>query len=306
MNGFWRFTLQLVAVLLCASTARAELRVVATTTDLAHFARAVGGDRVHVDTICRGKQDPHFVQARPSYMVKLSRADLLLAVGLELEAAWLPLLIQGARNPTIKPGHRGFFEAASTIQAIDVPTGPIDRSAGDVHPLGNPHFWLDPDNARKVATAVALRLAELDPDNAKLFARNQQTFDQGLTRAMERWSVQMAPLRGKKIVSYHRTFNYFHRRFGLVGVGYVEERPGIPPAPAHLARLIRKMRSDEVSVIFHESFYNRAMSDLVARKSNSRVLVLPTSVDGVEGTSSYEELIDYIIGQATAGMDVDP
>lgn len=303
IKALLRTLLATFALLLAtASPAWAELRIVTTTTDLGDFARTIGGNRVRVDTICNGIQDPHYVQARPSYMVTLSRADLLLAVGLDLEVGWLPALIAGARNPDINPGRRGYFEAATAITPIDVPSGAVDRSRGDIHPRGNPHFWLDPENAKLAVRAITERMTEVDPDNASFFRGNLRAFNERIDRAMGRWSRTMAPYRGTKIVSYHRTFNYFHSRFGLVGVGYIEERPGIPPAPAHLARLIRQMRADSVPVIFHERYYDRATSDMVGGRTSARVLVLPTSVGGIPSASSYELLMDHIINSFIAAV----
>src|SRR5262245_7093997 len=292
----------LVAWTLAPATARAELRVVTTTTDLGYFARTIGGDRVHVDSICQGTQEPNFVQARPSYMVTLSRADLLVAVGLELEVGWLPSLIQGARNPAINPGRPGYFEAASAIRPIDVPQGGADRSRGDIHPFGNPHFWLDPLNAKLAAKAIAERMAQVDAKNAEFFRSNERAFEARVDRKMSQWTAQMAPFKNTKIASYHATFNYFHRRFGLTGIGYLEDRPGIPPSPAHLVDLIRQMKAEKVPVIFHESFYDHSTSDMVASKTGARVLVLPTSVGGAKGVTTYEQLIDTLVGQFVSAL----
>jgi zinc/manganese transport system substrate-binding protein len=291
-----------VTWLLAVQSAAAELRVVTTTTDLAYFARTVGGDRVHVDSICQGGQDPHFVQARPSYMVTLSRADLVVAVGMELEVGWLPALLQGARNPAINPGRPGYLEAGTMVEPIDIPQGRVDRSHGDVHPFGNPHFWLDPLNAKRAARAIAERFAQLDPGNAKLFRDNAAAFERRIDAKMQQWSAQLAPFKAAKIASYHATFNYFHRRFGLSSIGYLEDRPGIPPSPAHLVDLIAQMKAQRVSVIFHESFYDHSTSDMVAARAGAKVLVLPTSVGAVPGTESYEKLIDYIVARVVSAM----
>ncbi|HEX6275007.1 MAG TPA: metal ABC transporter substrate-binding protein [Polyangiaceae bacterium] len=285
----------LVAGMLLPAPALAELRIVTTTTDLGYFASTIGRDRVKVDTICQGTQDPHFVQARPSYMVTLSRADLVVAVGLELEVGWLPSLIQGARNPAINPGKPGYFEAASAIRPIDVPEGQVNRAHGDVHPTGNPHFWLDPLNGKLAARAIAEKMAALDPKNAAFFRANAKAFEARIDQKMAEWSAKMAPYKNAKIASYHATFNYFHKRFGLVGVGYLEDRPGIPPSPAHLVDLIRRMKADKVPVIFHESFHDRATSDMVASKTGARVLLLATSVGGAKNVKTYEELVDAIV-----------
>jgi zinc/manganese transport system substrate-binding protein len=285
-----------------ARPAAAELRVVTTTTDLAYFAQTVGGDKAHVESICKGSQDPHFVQARPSYMVTLSRADLVIAVGLELEVGWLPSLIQGARNPAINPGRPGYFEAASAIKPIDVPAGGVDRSRGDIHPFGNPHFWLDPLNAKLAVRAIAERMAQLDAANAKLFRDNASRFEAGIDKKMQEWQAILGPFKGTKIASYHATFNYFHRRFGLDGIGYLEDRPGIPPSPAHLVDLIRQMREQKVPVIFHEEFYDHSTSDMVGQRSGAQVLILPTSVGGVSGVTTYEQLIDYLVSRLASAL----
>lgn len=298
----------ILALIMCAlglafaRPAAAELRVVTTTTDLAYFAQTAGGDKVKVESICKGSQDPHFVQARPSYMVTLSRADLVIAVGLELEVGWLPSLIQGARNPAINPGRPGYFEAASAIKPIDIPAGGVDRSRGDIHPFGNPHFWLDPFNAKLAVRAIAERLAQLDPANAKLFRDNASAFEARIDKKMQEWQATLAPYKGTKIASYHATFNYFHRRFGLDGIGYLEDRPGIPPSPGHLVDLIRQMREQKVPVIFHEEFYDHSTSDMVGQRAGAQVLVLPTSVSGVSGVTTYEQLIDYLVQRLATAL----
>lgn len=273
----------------------AQLRVVTTTTDLGDLARTIGGDRVRVENICHGKQDPHYVQAKPSYMVTLSRADLLLSVGLELEIGWLPALIQGARNPDVNPGHPGFLEGAAFVKPIDVPQGPVDRSQGDIHPLGNPHYWLDPDNAKLLASGIAGRLAALDPPGAPTFERNLTAFHARIDRAIARWTAALAPYRDVKVAAYHATFNYFFRRFGLTSIANLEDRPGIPPSPAHLADVVRRMRNAHVRVIFHELYYDEAVSKLVASRAQARVLVLATSVGGASGVDNYERLIDQLV-----------
>ena len=275
--------------------AHAEMRVVTTTTDLAEFVQAIGGERVDVEALCQGHQDPHYVQARPSYMVTLSRADLLVAVGLELEVGWLPALIAGARNPDVNPGSPGYLEAAAAIAVIDVPEGEVDRAQGGLHPYGNPHFWLDPENAKLAAAAIAGRMSELDPDNEDFFRENLRAYNEQIDAAMIRWREQLAPHSGTRIVSYHQTFNYFLNRFNLVGIGYIEDRPGIPPSPGHLARLIRHMSEADIQVIFHENYYDLSTSEMVSGRTGAEILEVPTSIGGVRGVSSYIELIDYIV-----------
>lgn len=278
-----------------AAPASAALKVVTSTTDLADIAGSIGGAYVNAESITLGPQDPHYVQAKPSYMVKLSRADLLVSVGLELEVGWLPSLIQGARNPAILPGRPGFLEAASAITPIEVPSGAVDRSQGDIHPLGNPHFWLDPENGKKIAARLAGKLGELDAEHKQVFNDNLKRFDGRIGAALKRWQAALAPFKGDKVVSYHRTFNYLLKRFGLRSIGYVEERPGIPPGPSHAAELIRLMRAEGVKVLLHEQYFDRKTSDLIASKASAEVVVLPTSVGGVPTAKNYEALIDHIV-----------
>ncbi|MFO0726343.1 MAG: metal ABC transporter substrate-binding protein [Myxococcota bacterium] len=292
----------LLGALMTPAAAQAELRVVTTTNDLGYVVKAIGGDAVAVDTICKGAQDPHFVQAKPSFMVTLSRANLVVAVGLELEVGWLPTLIQGARNPEVNPGHKGYYEAGSAITPIDVPSGAIDRSKGDLHPFGNPHFWLDPENLKAAAKGIAARMGELDPDHQKLFDQNLAAFLGRLEKAEARWTAEMARFRGTKIVTYHATFNYFYRRFGLEALGYVEEKPGIPAGASHLAGLIRQMQAAHVQVLFHENYYDEATSKLVAERAGAHLIVLPTSVGGAAGVDSYEALMDSIVGTFVKAM----
>lgn len=293
--------LALLTISWSATSASAQLRVVTTTTDLGDLARTIGGSRVTVETICQGKQDPHHVQARPSYMVTLSRADLLVAAGLDLEAAWLPALVRGARNPEIAPGSPGYFDASSAITPIDVPAS-VDRSQGDVHPNGNPHYWLDPERVKHVVRALAARLSQLDPEGSAQYQKKSTELMQRLDAAIARWQKALAPYRGMKLVSYHKTFDYFLQRFGLLAIGYVEERPGIPPSPAHLSRLITAMRSQGVTLLLHEALFERGASDIVASRSDARVLVLPTSVGGDAAATSYERLIDSIVRAVAAEL----
>lgn len=292
----------LLLLLLVPVPARAAVKVVTSTTDLADIVASIGGDKVSVNSITLGPQDPHYIAAKPSYMVKLSRADLLVSVGLELEVGWLPSLISGARNPRVMPGRPGFLDASTAIKPIEVPSGAVDRSQGDIHPLGNPHFWLDPENGKKVAARIAQKLTELDGANRGTYTGNLERFKGRIDHALQRWQKAMAPFKGTKIVSYHRTFNYFCKRFGLKPVGYVEERPGIPPGPSHAAELIRLMRSQKIKVLFHENYFDRATSDLIARKASAHVVVLPTSVGGTPEASNYEALIGLIVKSFVKAM----
>jgi len=305
MKRITHFLLLFSAVTL-ATPALADVRVVTTTTDLADLVRAVGGEHVRVESICTGEQDPHHVQARPSYMVTVSRADLLVAVGLQLETAWLPGLVTGARNPSVRPGSRGYLEAASFIEPIDVVSGDVDRTQGDIHPDGNPHYWLDPHNLPPMAAGIAERLADLDPDHAAAYRANASAFASELEVRLAAWAERMEPYRGARVVSYHRTFDYFLGRYGLVAVGYVENRPGIPPSPSHLASLMRSMRSDGAALVLHESFYDDAVSERVAREGEARLVVLPVSVGGADDTATTIDLIDHLVSRITAALAASP
>src|ERR687891_2614334 len=205
--------------------AQGKLAVVTTTEDLAAISREVAGDRATVDFIARGYQDPHFVEAKPSFILKLQRADLLVAVGRELEIGWLPPLIQQSRNGKIQPGANGYLDASLHARILDIPQGQITRAMGDVHPLGNPHYWLDPENGKIVAKDVAAKLAQLRPNDRSYFEQHLADFIGRLDAAEKRWLAVLAPFKGTKVVTYHRSYSNFADRFGLGVVGYVEPRP---------------------------------------------------------------------------------
>src|SRR3982751_1134769 len=211
------------------SAAAKTLNVVTATTDMAAMAQEVGGDKVSVESIAKGYQDPHFVEAKPSFLLKLRQADLLITVGLQLEIGWLPPLITQSGNARIQVGGNGYLDASQFAEILDVPTGTVSRAMGDVHPLGNPHYWLDPDNGRRIAKGIAGKLSEMDPGNAAYFQQRFQDFDKRLTDAEKRWDAQMAPYRGRKVVSYHKSLPNFAKHFGFNVVAYVQPRPGIPP-----------------------------------------------------------------------------
>jgi zinc/manganese transport system substrate-binding protein len=273
--------------------AQAALDVVATTEDLADLAREVGGDKVKVEAIARGYQDPHFVEAKPSFILKLSKADLLVVVGRDLEVGWLPPLVQQSRNARIQPGADGYLDASLTAKILEIPTGKITRAMGDVHPAGNPHYWLDPGNGRRVAKAIADKLARMAPADAASFAARYADFDQRLAAAEKRWDEQMAPYKGLKVVTYHRSWANFVDRFGLDVIGYVEPRPGIPPSPSHLFELIAEMKRQGVKILIVEPYFDLKTPGMVARETGARVVVLPPSVGGAKEITGYIQLFDH-------------
>ena len=287
------FATTLAALSFDARAAHAALSVVATTEDVADLTRQVGGDKVKVEAIARGYQDPHFVEAKPSFILKLSKADLLVVVGRDLEIGWLPPLVQQSRNARIQPGADGYLDASLTAKILEIPTGRITRAMGDVHPAGNPHYWLDPGNGRRIAKAVADKLARMAPADAAYFTARYTDFDQRLAAAEKRWDEQMAPYKGLKIVTYHRSWANFVDRFALDVIGYVEPRPGIPPSPSHVFDLIAEMKRQNVKILIVEPYFDLKTPSMVARETGARVLVLPPSVGGEKEITDYIELFDY-------------
>jgi ABC-type Zn uptake system ZnuABC Zn-binding protein ZnuA len=280
-------------LLVAASPAAAALKVVATTEDLASLAGEVGGDRVTVDALARGYQDPHFVEPKPSFILKLHAADLLVLVGRELELGWLPPLVQQSRNAKIQPGARGYLDASLTARILEIPTGQITRAMGDVHPQGNPHYWLDPGNGRRIARALQAKLSELAPADGPYFAQRLADFDRRLADAEKRWDAAMAPYRGLKVVTYHRSWPNFTERFGLDVIGYVEPKPGIPPSPAHTLDLVQEMKRQGVKVIIVEPYFDLKTPNAVARDTGAAVVVLAPSVGGVKEATDYIRLFDH-------------
>ncbi len=276
-----------------ASEAADKIRVVATIPDLKSLAEAVGGDLVEVETLARGTQNAHEVEVRPSLMLKLRRADVLIENGLELDT-WVDVVVQGANNPRVVRGAPGVIDASRGVPVLDVPTTRVDRSMGDVHPLGNPHYSLDPGMAPIVTQNIVDGLARVAPQHRATFERNRQQFLVRLEEAMTGWRRTLEPFRGSKAVTYHPDFTtYFLTRFGLVQVGTVEERPGIPPGPEYLTRLIRRMKDERVKVIIAPPWSDQKLAARVAEEAGAKVLVLASMVGGVKGADTYFSAIDY-------------
>jgi zinc/manganese transport system substrate-binding protein len=273
----------------------AALSVVATTEDLGSLAREVGGDKIKVDVVARGYQDPHFVEAKPSFIFTLNKADLLIVVGRELEIGWLPPLVLQSRNAKIQPGATGYLDASLTARILEIPTGQITRAMGDVHPQGNPHYWLDPANGRRIAQAIAQKLAALSPGDAAHFQARYADFDKRLAEGEKRWDTAMAPYKGLKIVTYHRSWPNFCERFGLDVVGYVEPRPGIPPSPRHTLDLIQTMKRLGIKILLVEPYFDLKTPNSIGRETVAKVLVMPPSVGGEKEITDYIKLFDYDI-----------
>ena len=285
-----------VALAVAASAfAQGKLNVVATTEDLAAIAREVGGDHVNVDGLARGYQDPHFVEAKPSFILKLQKADCLIVVGRELEIGWLPPLEQQSRNGKIQPGAEGYLDASLQAQILEVPTGQITRAMGDVHPLGNPHYWLDPENGKRIAKEIADKFSQLRPGDRAFFQQRLTDFTNRLDTAEKGWLAKMAPYKGTKVVTYHRSFPNFAERFGLDIIGYVEPRPGIPPTPQHTLDLINEMKRQNVKLMLIEPYFDLKTPNSIGRETGAQVLVMPPSVGGTKEATDYFKLFDYDI-----------
>jgi ABC-type Zn uptake system ZnuABC Zn-binding protein ZnuA len=304
-TGFSRFTIALglgllVGVVLLPSAAAAKkLNVVTSTTDMAALAQEVGGEKVNVESIAKGYQDPHFVEAKPSFLLKLRQADLLISVGLQLEIGWLPPLITQSGNPKIQVGASGYLDASQFAEILDIPQGTVTRAEGDVHPLGNPHYWLDPDNGRRIAKGIAGKFGDMDPEDAAYFQQRLQDFEQRLAAAEQNWDAEMRPYHGRKVVTYHRSFPNFAKHFGLNVIGYVEPRPGIPPTPSHTLEIIQLMKRENCKVVLVEPYFDLKTPQSIGRETGAQVVVYLPSVGGEKQVTNYFELFDYDIALLT-------
>ena len=275
--------------------AASKLSVMTATQDLASLAREVGGDLINADSIAMGYQDPHFVEPKPSFLLKLQKADLLVVVGLQLEIGWLPPLITQSRNAKIQVGAPGYLDMSQSCQILEIPTGQVTRAMGDVHPLGNPHYWLDPDNGRRIAKALAAKFSEMQPANAAAFAQHYADFDKRLAAAEKGWEAKMAPYRGRKVITYHRSWPNFCEHFGLEVVDYVEPKPGIPPSPSHTLEVINTMKREGIKLILVEPYFDLRAPNKIAQDVGGQVAVLLPSVGGVKQVTDYFQLFDYDI-----------
>jgi zinc/manganese transport system substrate-binding protein len=284
-----------------ASTASAQIRVVATTPDLAALAREIGGNAVNVVALAKPTEDPHFVDAKPSHIVTLNRADILIEGGAELELGWLPPLLESSRNGKIGAGAPGRVVASNGIRMLEIPTS-FDRSKGDVHSLGNPHFLMDPANVKTVARNIAARFSRVDSKSATTYAANLARFNARIDAKAAEWQRTLAPFRGAKVVTYHKDFVYFANRFGLTIVDELEPKPGIAPSPAHLARVIGDMKSQNVKVVLLQPYQNRRTAETVARRTGATVLEMPQQPGARAGTSTYFGTMDYLVNTLAAAF----
>ena len=281
----------------------AKLNVVATTPDLAALAREIGGDLVDVKALAKPTEDPHFVDAKPSHIVTLNRADVLIEGGAELELGWMPPLIESARNTRIATGAPGRIMASDGIRMLEIPAT-LDRSRGDVHALGNPHFLVDPLDAKIVAAHIADHFARVEPKSADVFRANLKKFNAAVDAKLVEWQHQLAPFRGAKIVTYHNDFVYFAERFNLTIIETLEPKPGIAPSSRHLAEVIEKMKAENARVILVQPYQNRKTAETVARQIDGAVLDVSQQPGAVKNTDTYVELMDTLVRTLVAGLQV--
>ncbi len=290
--------------LLCAFVipVHAKLNVVATLPDYGAIATAVGGDQVKVTSLARGTEDPHFIDARPSYIRILNQADVLLEGGAEMEIGWLPALVNNARNPKILGAAPGHVLMSQGVPLLDVPSAPVDRSMGDVHPAGNPHFAHDPANGKIMATHLAEVFTKLDSANGYIYQANLKRFIEQLDRKLVEWAKLMEPLRGTKVVTYHKSYEYFAARFGLIIVGQLEPKPGVEPSPTHLNALVPRMKEAGARLVMIEPNRKRKTPQYVADAIGAKLVIVPGMVGGHEKIKDYLDLFDYDVAQITAAL----
>jgi len=275
--------------------AAGKINVVTATQDLAAIGAEIGGDKITIESIAKGYQDPHFVEPKPSFLLKLQRADLLVVVGLQLEIGWLPPLITQSGNPKIQTNNPGYLDMSQFCEILEKPTTQVTRAMGDVHPLGNPHYWLNPENGRRIGKAYVTKFSEMRPGDAAYFNERYADFDKRLTEAEKRWDAAMAPYKGRKVITYHRSWPNFCERFGLNVVYYVEPKPGIPPTPSHTLEVINTMKRDGIKLVLVEPYFDLRTPNSIAQQTGGTVVVLMPSVGGVKEITTYFQLFDYDI-----------
>lgn len=283
------------------SSAFASFRVVTTTEDLRSITQSIGGEWVEVSSIAKGTQDPHFVEAKPSYLVAVSRADLIIAIGLELESGWLPLLIRGARQPKLMPGEPGCLSVSEAITPIEIRTQ-ADRSQGDVHPLGNPHFMADPERVISVAELISKRLSQLDPEHSKNYTDNFSAFKKQAQEKIALWKKKLGPYQGTKVIGYHMTFNYLFKFFGLDVVGFLEPKPGIQPTAQHILSLVETAKKQKVKLIVVENFFEPKAGQTLAEKTQAKLVLIPAYVGGDEHSKTYFDWMDTLVNELEKGL----
>ncbi len=302
MKSLVCFALVLALGVAGATSASADLKVATSLTDLASVAQYVGGKHVTAQSLCRGDEDPHFVPAKPSLMKAIQHADVYVSTGLELDGGWLPLVLPGSRNPKIQPGAAGFVDASEGVQVLEKPVGTVSRAEGDIHPLGNPHYYLDPKALEVVADHLAQVFSRLDAANAADYAANAKAFDEKMDASLERWQKELEPYKGATIVPYHRNFIYFAERFGLKLFQTVEPKPGIPPSPHYVDELAQAMKQADVKVVEYQPYYNADASNQVARRAGGVAVVLASEAGGLPKTDDVFAKFDVLVSTLATAL----
>ncbi|HYK46284.1 MAG TPA: metal ABC transporter substrate-binding protein [Parafilimonas sp.] len=291
--------LAFTSVFFCAEAG--TIKVVTTLTDLRSITELIGGNKVSVTSIATGYQNPHFVDPKPSYIISLSNADLFVTVGLDLETGWSPQLLASSRNTKIQKGAAGYVDASEGVGLLQVPTS-ANRAEGDIHIYGNPHYWLDPMNGKVIARNIANGLERIDPSNKSTYEANLQAFYKNIDAKMQDWQAKMAPFKGTKVIAYHNEWVYFEKRFGLQIVDFMEPKPGIPPTPSQLVKVINEVKSNNIKVIISSPYFTTSSSDVVVKQTGAKAVTLATSVGAFAPVKNYFDLFDYDIAQLTAAL----
>jgi zinc/manganese transport system substrate-binding protein len=301
MKNLTRILLSAALSALVATTAAAKIKVVATLPDLASLARDIGGDKVEVSSMAKPTEDSHFVDARPSFVVQLRSADVLIDGGAELELGWLPPLLQNARNSKLDVGKPGRVQASQGVRLMNVPAN-VTRAAGDVHALGNPHFMTDPIIAKTVAQHIAQSFSAVDPPNAAAYDANYKKFEATINAKLQEWGAAMLPFKGQSVVAYHDSWVYFAHRFGLNIELFLEPKPGISPSPSHLAEVIEKMKAQKIKAILVEPFHDRKIAEKVASSTGAKVVDFAQYPGALPDTDSYVKLMDKLVASLSAAL----
>jgi len=277
------------------------IKVVTTTQDTKSIAEIIGGNKVEVFAIATGYQNPHFVDPKPSYIIKLANAELYITLGLDLEAGWSPSLLSSSRNPKIQKGSAGYVDASAGVQLMQVPSA-INRAEGDIHIFGNPHYWLDPANGKQIAKNICDGLSRISPENKNFFEENLKTFDATIDQKMKAWAVKMSPYKGTKVIAYHNEWCYFENRFGLQIIDFLEPKPGIPPTPSQLVKIIGEVKRNAIKVIISSPYFTTSSSEVVSKQTGAKALTLATSVGAFDSVKNYYDIFDYNINQLISAL----
>lgn len=291
----------LYLILSVSLVSASQIKIVATTQDMKSIASIIGGDKVDVFAIATGYQNPHFVDPKPSYIIKLSGANLFITLGLDLESGWSPSLLASSKNPKIQKGSDGYVDASIGVNLMQVPST-INRAEGDIHIFGNPHYWLDPLNGKVIARNICNGLSKISPENKNYFEGNLKVFNETIDSKLKVWKASMAKFNGTKVIAYHNEWCYFENRFGLKIVDFMEPKAGIPPTPSQLVKIIKEVQENNIKVIISSPYFTTSSSDVVSKQTGAKTLVLATSVGAFESIKDYYQLFDYNIKLLTDAL----